>query len=493
MAWVGPPQFEGDPPGWSPRPYQAKAWNIWITGKIRHLELIWHRRSGKDELSLYGTNIKAHQRVANYWHMLPLQNQVRKAIWDAVNPHTGLRRIDEAFPMSCRSNTRDNDMLIRFKNGSTWQCLGSDNFQNAIGSAPAGIVYSEWPQSNPSVRGYLRPILVENHGWQVYQGTPRGKNHAYKTFRAAQSNPKSFAQLLRAKDTGVLTALQLVEELDEYISTYGSDMGKAIFQQEYECSFDAAILGSYYAAEFAAIDRHGRICEVPHDPNYPVHVVMDIGRTDDTAIYWYQVIGGEVRVLSYYANSFKDPSHYCEQILGVKIEIDMVSNKLIVNRGPSIPGLEHRLQYDYSMIHMPHDAQAKTFATVKSAQEQFAAVFGWNKISIVPKLSIADGITSARLMFPRVFIDESIDSGESQNGVEPLRQYQREWDDTKKIFRDTPLHNWCSHAADAWRYLAVCWAEDAVKDKDQPLKFDSQGNFKHMMKLVKKRRTGPEL
>ena len=166
------------PHNWKPRSLQIPAWNYWIRDGGRHMELVWHRRFGKDDVALHGTAVKAFERTANYWHMLPLANQARKAIWDAVNPRTGIRRIDEAFPQEIRSNTRDNDMLIRFINGSTWQVLGSDNFQSAIGSTPAGIVYSEWAQSNPSARGYLRPILTENGGGQGYITTPRGKNQS---------------------------------------------------------------------------------------------------------------------------------------------------------------------------------------------------------------------------------------------------------------------------------------------------------------------------
>ena len=477
------------PNNWEPRDYQKPAWNAWIRDEeTNHLELIWHRRAGKDDVALHGACIKAHRRKANYWHMLPQHNQVRKAIWDAVNPRTGIRRIDEAFPRELRENTRDNDMLIRFKNGSSWQCLGSDNFQNAIGSTPAGIVYSEWSQANPSVRGYLRPILTENNGYQVYITTPRGKNHAYKTYRAAVNNPNQFAQILRITDTKTLSAEQLVEELDEYVSTYGLDMGKALFEQEYYCSFDAAILGAFYASEFSAVDRHGRICVVPHDPEHKVHVAMDIGRTDDTAIYWYQFIAGDVRIIDFYQNHGKDPVHYCSQMEGRNIELDFVSNKLIVTRGDAIEGLERRRAYNYGRIHLPHDAKAKSFAAVKSTQEQFAAIFGWSKICIVPAYSFEDGIQAVRFMFPRVFFDESLDQDETQNGIEPLRQYHRDWDDDKKMFKAQHAHDWCSHAADAFRYLAVSWIADTVKESDAPISFPVQGTFKDMLKIVKKRR-----
>jgi hypothetical protein len=139
------------PNNWQPRDYQLDAWGYLAHGG-RHAELIWHRRSGKDEIALHWAAVAAFQRQANYWHMLPMANQARKAIWHAVNPHTGVRRIDEAFPRELREQTYEGEMLIRFKNGSTWQLLGSDNYNAAVGSAPAGIVFSEWALANPAAR-----------------------------------------------------------------------------------------------------------------------------------------------------------------------------------------------------------------------------------------------------------------------------------------------------------------------------------------------------
>lgn len=424
--------------GWKPRPYQIQAWNYWVRDGGRHLELVWHRRSGKDEIVLHGTCIKAHERVANYWHMLPLANQVRKAIWEAVNPKTGMRRIDEAFPKELRESTRDNDMLIKFKCGSTWQALGSDNFQSAIGSNPAGIVYSEWAQANPSARGYLRPILTENNGWQAYITTPRGKNHAYSTFKGAQKDGKSFAQLLTVADTHILTPEQLEEELQEYINTYGDDAGKALYEQEYFCSFDAAILGAYYGAEFARTDKEQRITSVPYDDVVPVHTAWDLGFDDDTAIWFYQVIRGEVHVIDYYYASGKTIEHYAE----------------VLTSKP----------YKYGNHWLPHDARAKTLASGgKSIIEQLAKLVGLGSMKIAYNLSVEDGIQAARVMFRRTWFD----IGNCEDGIEALRQYQREWDDDKKMFKDKPLHNWTSHAADAFRYLAVVWKHEAKESKPE--------------------------
>lgn len=443
------------PNNWRPRDYQRKAWDYLERGG-KHAELIWHRRSGKDEIALHRTAVAAFERPATYWHMLPKANQARKAIWEAVNPHSGKRRVDEAFPLELRAATRENEMFIKFLNGSTWQVLGSDNFEGSIGSPPAGIVWSEWAQANPTARGYLRPILAENDGWQVFITTPRGKNHAYSTYNTTREQSGSFAQILDARSTSVFTDEQLEIERIEYIGTYGKDLGQALFEQEYMCSFDAAILGAYYAAEFAEIDKTGRIRTVEHDPDYPVFTGWDLGYDDDTAIWWYQVIGGEVRLLEYYYNNGKSVDHYCSQLLGVDVTIDVVNGKLKVAYGQPIDELKHRTYYNYGSINVPHDAKAKTLAAQgKSIQEQLSVVFGWSKVRVIPTLSIEDGIQATRKLLGRAYIDTGC-----EEGIEAVRQYHREWDDSKKMFKDKPEHDWTSHPSDALRTVAVAWRDD---------------------------------
>lgn len=473
------------PNNWRPRAYQMRAWNYWVRDGGKHMELVWHRRAGKDELTLHGTAVLAMERPANYWHMLPLANQVRKAIWDAVNPHTGRRRIDEAFPHAIRETTREAEMFIKFKNGSSWQCLGSDNFQGAIGSAPAGIVYSEWAQSNPSSRGYLRPILAENNGWQAYITTPRGKNHAWMTFRAAEREEGAFAQILPATITDVFTSQQLAAERQEYIDTYGADMGAALFEQEYLCSFDAAILGSYWGAELRHAEQNGRITTVEHDPAWPVHTAWDIGYDDDTAIWFFQVIGNEIHVLDYYANSGKDPDHYASQLLGREVRIDIIDKRICVTKGDPIPGLEHRLAYKQGKVNLPHDARAKTLAAAgKTVEDQLAAVFGWQNVQIVPNLSREDGHQAARKAIQKCWWDVGV-----MEAIETLKQYQREWDDNKKMFKDVPLHDWTSHCADAFRYLAVAYQQDTLpKVVDKTPRFDTSLSFNEVRDRQRRRR-----
>src|SRR3954451_2958960 len=166
---------------WTPRTYQQAAWDYLQSGGKRAY-LLWHRRAGKDDLCLRWTKQALMSRPGSYWFLLPQQEQARKAIWRAVDPHTGRRRIDMAFPVGLRVKALDQEMLIEFKNGSTWQVLGSDNFNALVGSPPAGLVFSEWPLSDPQAWGYLAPAVEENAGWAIFNGTPRGPNHGKTLF-----------------------------------------------------------------------------------------------------------------------------------------------------------------------------------------------------------------------------------------------------------------------------------------------------------------------
>ena len=219
--------------GWEPRQHQRNIWQYLENGGKRAVA-IWHRRAGKDEVCLQHAATSAFKRIGNYWHCLPEFKQGHKAIWAAVNPHTGKRRIDEAFPMQLRANTLDNEMFIRFKNGSTWQVIGSDRYDATVGAGVVGITYSEWALSNPSAWAYHRPMLEENDGWAAFITTPRGRNHAFAMLNYARAHPEWFAELLTAVDTGALTAEQLSEALGEYISLYGADMGRAAYEQAHK-------------------------------------------------------------------------------------------------------------------------------------------------------------------------------------------------------------------------------------------------------------------
>src|SRR3546814_320472 len=199
--------------------------------------MIAHRRWGKDETVLGASNERMHRRVGTYWHCLPEYAQARKAIWTAVNAHTGKRRIDEAFPPETRKRTLNDEMFIELNNGSTWQCIGSDRYNATVGAGPVFISYSEWALCNPSAWAYHRPMLEENGGGAAFITTPRGKNHAHSMHQRYKKlmgeGSRYFAEISNIHDTKALTSEQLAEALEEYIGLYGADMGQAVYEQEY--------------------------------------------------------------------------------------------------------------------------------------------------------------------------------------------------------------------------------------------------------------------
>lgn len=181
------------------RPYQQPLWNF-LEADGKRACVAWARRHGKDAVGLNWTAVGAMQRVGVYWYCLPEIAMGRKAIWDAVDSHTGIRRIDQAFPRAMRASTSENEMKIRFRNGSVFQVVGSDNYHSLVGSPPCGLVFSEFSRAVPESWGYLNPILTENNGWAIFISTPLGKNHFWRMLEDARTNPKWFAEVVTAHD-----------------------------------------------------------------------------------------------------------------------------------------------------------------------------------------------------------------------------------------------------------------------------------------------------
>ncbi|MFD2207206.1 hypothetical protein [Kiloniella antarctica] len=411
------------PNNWEPRDYQRELWCALERGVKRAIG-IWHRRAGKDDVCLHRAAVAAHERIGGYWHMLPLQTQARRAIWDAVNPHTGKRRIDEAFHRDLIATKREAEMLIKFKNGSTWQVIGSDNYNALVGAPPAGVIFSEWALADPNSWAYIRPILDENDGWAAFITTPRGNNHCKRMLDSARKNEKWFSQVLSAHDTNVFSSEKLMEVEQEYKDEFGIDFGRSMFHQEYLCSFDAAILGAYYTGELAEMRKEGRLCRVHYDKRHPVHTAWDLGIGDTTVIIFFQEVGLERRIIDFYEASGMALDHYAKELAG---------------KG-----------YVYGTHFLPHDADSRELGTGLSRKEVLEDLLP-SEIEVLPRLAVDDGIQAARTMFNRLYIDET----KCERLVNALSNYRRKWDEKNKVFMLRPLHDWASNPADSFRYMAV--------------------------------------
>lgn len=412
------------PSKWVPREYQKPLMSYLEHGGKR-ADVVAHRRWGKDEAALHWAAIAAAERAGTYWHLLPRASQGRKAIWDAVNPHTGKRRIDEAFPRQMRTRTRDDEMMLHLGNGSTWQVVGSDNYDNLVGSPPLGVVFSEWSLARPEAWEFLRPILAENDGWAVFLWTPRGRNHATRAFEARARDPEWFTLKSPATETDVFTPGQLEREKAELVAELGSkEEGEARFASEYLVDFDAAAPGAYYAAALSEAERAGRVGRVPYDPALRVDTAWDLGIDDYTAIWFFQQAGREVRVIDYFETAGQG--------------LEGIVREAIASR-PYVWG-EH---------HLPHDVMVRELATGRSRYEVLGGL-GVNRIHVGAAADPEERVSAARLMIPICWFDAE----RCALGLERLRAYRKRWNRATLSYAG-PLHDRASHGADAFGEFAL--------------------------------------
>ena len=407
------------PNKWDPRGYQHDFMSRMDSGLLRAL-LIWHRRSGKDSTCINYTAKKAHERIGSYYYLLPTQKQARKVVWNAIDKQ-GRRVIDQAFPAELVKRRVEDEMMIELKCGSFFQCVGSENYDSLVGTNVAGLTFSEYAISNPRAWDYLRPILVENGGWGIFNSTPRGKNHCFEMMELVKNNPKWFFSLKTIDDTGVMTAAQIQEERD-------AGMPEERIQQEFYCSFNASNVGAVFDKWMMKLDELQRIGSAPYDPRYPVQTVWDIGHRDATAIWFVQFIGKEVVAIDYVEERGKDLRHFIKVL--------------------------HAKPYIYSRHIFPHDMNQFEFGAGATRAEQ-ARQLGI-MVTIAPKLTDDEGIEQTRVLLQRMRFDAT----KCRRGIQALKAYHYDTEDDddvgdKIILKPKPVHDWSSHGCKALQYLAV--------------------------------------
>jgi len=402
------------PNEWRPRAYQLPLWRYLEQGGLRGVA-VWHRRGGKDSLAFNWTVVAAHQRVGVYWHMLPTLKQGRKVVWDGIDKQ-GRRMIDQAFPEALRKSTNNQEMRIELKCGSIWQVVGSDNYDSLVGANPVGVIFSEYSVANPAAWRFISPILAENGGWSLFIYTPRGKNHGNTLFQMAKKNPKWYAELLTLEDTNAYPVSIIQDERDAGLS-------EEMIQQEYYCSFDAAVSGSYYGKQIVKAKAENRVGRVPYDPKLPVYTGWDIGVDDDTAIWFVQVFRNEIRVIDYYSNRGEGFEHYAK----------------ILTEKP----------YTYADHLLPHDITVRNMGAEARTRQEILEKLLQQPVTAVPRQSVEDGIQAVRSILPRMYFHEET----TEAGFEMLALYRSEFNEKLGVYK--PVHDYTSHAADAMRTLAV--------------------------------------
>lgn len=404
-----------------PRPYQLDLLRALDSGYKRAIA-VYHRRAGKDKTLLNLVVKKSLERVGVYYYFFPEFAQGRRVIWDGIDGSGMAFR--EHIPAELIERESKQEMQIKLVNGSILQIVGTDKYDKVRGSNPVGCVFSEYAFQNPAAWDVVRPILAENGGWAVFNSTPSGKNHFHKLYEMAKKNPAWYTQLVTVEDSIDLDGKRYVPQsvIDAEIE---AGMSNEMVRQEFYCDFNVNVQGYYYLDYLVAAEEEKRIGKVPYDVAYPVDTWWDIGVGDSTAIWFTQTINKAVHVIDFYQNNSVGLEHYA-QVLQTK-------------------------RYVYGTHNFPHDMNNTEFGTGRSRLEMAETMFKGTKLNTVPKLGVEDGINAVRMMLPRCYFDED----KCGRGLDALYNYHREYDDKLKEYRNKPHHDWSSHPADAFRYMAV--------------------------------------
>ena len=391
-------------------PYKPRKLQKFLHEKIdksRFSVCVLHRRAGKTVCMI---NHMIRAALTNplpsprYAFISPTFKQGKATAWDYIKQFAG------KIP-----GTRFNESELRcdLPNGSRITILGAENDQSLRGIFLDGCVFDETQSIKPTIfPEVIRPALADRKGWCVFIGTPKGRNYFYDLYQEAKDKKDWYACLFKASETGILDQ----EELDAAKSIMSEDL----YEQEFECSFQAAITGSYYGALIEKLEAQNRISEDLYDDSLDIETWWDLGLNDSTSIWFAQRYKGEIRLIDYYENAGVGLDHYAQ---------------ILDQRG-----------YEYSKHIFPHDVKVRELGNYGKSRLESLLELGIVG-EVAPKLSIEDGIEAVRKALPNCWFDKN----KCQQGIEHLKAYQKKWDDKNQCFRNKPMHNFASHTADAFR------------------------------------------
>ena len=381
----------------------------------RFSSLVCHRRMGKTVAcvgDLVAKALHTSKKNARYAYIAPFYRQAKDVAWTYLKEMT----------YEVAAKVRESDLRIELPNGAWITLYGADNPDALRGLYFDGVILDEFGDCRPSLWAeVVLPTLMDRKGWAVFIGTPKGKNHFYSMNERAKKEDSWFQLTAKASETGLLDPDDLAE--------MRSQMTEDQYEQEMECSFEAAVQGTYYASLISELERKGQISEgkPSWDPSQPVNVATDLGFTDSTAMWFWQLAPDGVAVIDYEEADGKALPYYFDIL--------------------------HEKGYEYETIWLPHDAKAKSLQTGRSTIEQFLeAEF---PCRIAPKLAVQHGIDAVRKILPMCHINQVA----CYEGVEALRAYRRQYNEVTKAFGKAPVHDWASNGSDAFRYMALVTQE----------------------------------
>ena len=411
------------------RSYQLRARAARRAGCKRFVQVL-HRRAGKDRSWLSITLEAMLERVGVYFHVFPSLNQGRRDLWDNIvlDNSDGVERsvkMISMFPPELVRAVNETEMQITLINGSVWQIMGADSaeaIERLRGPNPLGIVFSEYSFMLEGAWTTLEPVLLENGGWAAFIYTPKDESHGFTLYNYARESSEWFCELLTiaqtSRDAEGEDGSPVIREADiDELRNRG--VREEDIQREYYCSFKGFLHGTIFGDLVAAARLDSRITRVPYIVNIPVGLCLDIGVSDMTAIWFYQMPDkNRINFIDYYEENLKTAQYFA---------------RLLKEQRP----------YMYGRLVVPWDGKW-------SAADYFVSV-GFRGVDVAVKMPIQAGIDKVREKFSQFYFDEQ----KCARGVQCLERYARPWDPIKKSFGQTPVHDEYSHGASAMRTGAV--------------------------------------
>lgn len=412
--------------------YQEGVWDAIDTGQYKRVLYVAARRCGKD---IIGWNLAIRQcikRVCLVFYVLPTYAQARKCVFDAITMDQ--MKFLDFLPSMLIESINQSEMKIRFKNGSILQCIGGDTYDTSlVGTNPYAVILSEYSLMPPDIFSFIRPILAANGGWCLIVGTPRGKNAMWQLFKIAQELPDWKVFVHKASEIHHIP--------DEVLAKERAEMDEGLYLQEYECSFERGISGSYYGTYLDNLKIKGQICHVPWEPGLLVYTAFDIGVNDATSIIWFSVVGDGtlIRVLDCYSNTGLGLDHY----------VRVIQDK----------------PYNYGKHYAPFDIKVREWGGGAVTRYEKARQLGL-EFTLVDQVPVMDGIENVWTHFNKFWIDKE----KCRSLLDALENYRKEWDEQRQMYTNKPVKSWANHYADAFRYL--CLAIHKTKKNMSSEEFD---------------------
>jgi len=412
-------------------PYKPRKLQKFLHNQIlkhRFNVIIAHRRSGKTVLCinhLIRAALTNPQPNPRYAFIAPTFKQGKSTAWDYIKNY-------------CRNipyiKFNESELRCDFPNGSRITILGAENDQALRGIFLDGCVFDETQNISPVLfPEIIRPSLADRKGWCIFIGTPKGQNYFYKLHKQALEEEDWWTGTYKASQTKVLD--------DKELSAAQRVMSKDLYEQEFECSFQAAITGSYYGKIIEELEKSNRITEVPYDENLKTETWWDLGLKDSTAIWFVQRLQSQLRIIDYYENSGE----------GLDFYADVLDSK----------------PYKYDRHIAPHDIKVRELGAYGKSRLESALELGIS-FDVAPKLSIEDGIEMVRKTLPQCYFDKN----KTYQGTEALKAYQKKWDEKNQCFKNRPTHNFASHPSDAFR-TGCTFFGGKVSDWKKKIKVDT--------------------